>query len=142
MSYEKKIRRLEYEYGESNLNSRELVSPTYRKKINKKYYDKQNIFIIDGVLAELEPNVMRMIKKEVYQICNSVVLKELCYNCKIEAIIAAIILYVWRTRHKQLRVEQTKLWKKYDLDWRKYALIMSRLLQKTRERGILKRNVD
>lgn len=142
MSYEKRIKRLQYEYGESNLNSRELVSPTYRKQINKKYYDKQNIFIIDGVLAELDPNVMRMIKKEVYQICNSVVLKELCHNCKIEVIISAIILYVWRTRRKQLRIEQTKLWKKYELDWRKYALIMSRLLQKTRERGILKRNVD
>ena len=142
MSYEKRIKRLQYEYGETNLNSKELVSPAYRKQINRKYYEKQNIFIIDGVLAELEPNVMRMIKKEVYQICNSVKLKDLCWNCKIEVIISIIILYVWKTRHNKLRIEQTRLWKKYDLDWRKYALVMSKLLQKTRERGILKRNVD
>lgn len=142
MDYERRIQKLEYEFGETNLNSQELVSPTYRKKINRRYYEKQNIFIIDGVLAELEPHVMRMIKQEVYQICNSVRLKELCYNCKIEAIIAMVILYVWKTRHQKLRIEQTRLWKKYDLTWRKYALVLGKLLQKTREKGILKRNVD
>ena len=137
MDYKKRIKKLEYEFGETNLNSQELVSPTYRKEINKKYYKKQNVFIIDGVLSELEPNVRKMLKTEVYQICNSFRLKELCWNCKVEAIIATIILYVWKTRHKKLRIEQTRLWKKYDLSWRRYALIMSRLLQETRAKGVI-----
>lgn len=132
------IKKLEFEFGETNLNSEELVSDEYRKKINKKYYDKQSIFIIDSVLALLEPNIRKMIKKEVYQICNTFRLKDLCYNCKIEVIIAVICLYVWKTRYKQLRVEQTRLWNKYEITWRKYALIISNILQKTRENSCLK----
>ena len=134
MSYQKnRIKKLEYEFGESNLNSKEVVSSTYRREIDKKYKEKQDIFIIDSVLNNLEPNVQRMIKKEVYQMCNSFRLKDLCYNCKIEVIIAIIILYVWKTRYDGLREEQTRLWRKYDLTYRKYALVLRKLLQKTRE---------
>lgn len=128
-----RLERLEYEFRETNLNSQEIVSPTYRKQINKKYKEKQDIFIIDSVLNELQPNVAKMVKKEVYSICNSFVLKELCYNCKIEVIIAIIILYVWKTRYKKLREEQTRLWRVYDLTWQKYGLIVRNMLQKTRE---------
>lgn len=139
MSYqENRIKRLEYEFGDSNLNSKELVSSTYRSKIDKRYREKQDIFIIDSVLNLLEPNVQKMVKREVYQICNQFRLKELCYNCKIEVIIAIIILYVWKNRYDGLREEQTGLWKKYDLTYRKYALVMRRLLQKTREESSLK----
>ena len=133
-----RLKHLEYEYGETNLNSKEIVSSAYRSEINKKYKAKQDIFIIDGVLYQLDPHVQKMIKKEVYQICNSVRFKDLCYNCKVEQIIAAIILYVWKTRHKTLREDQTRLWNKYNLSWKKYALILSRLLQKTRENSSLK----
>ncbi|MEE1227210.1 MAG: hypothetical protein UHM08_08935 [Bacteroidales bacterium] len=139
MSYqENRINRLQYEFGESNLNSKELVSPVYRSKIDKKYKEKQDIFIIDSVLNLLEPNVQKMIKKEVYQICNQFRLKDLCYNCKIEVIIAVIILYVWKNRHEKLREEQTGLWKKYNITYKKYALILRRLLQKTREENCLR----
>ena len=134
----KRIERLIYEYGETNLNSQEEVSKEFRKEINRKYYDKQNTFVIDGVLNELDPHIRKIVKDEVQEICHSVKLKELCWNCKIEVIIAIIILYVWRSRYKKLRVEQTGLWRKYDLTWRKYALIMENLLRKTREKGYLK----
>lgn len=128
-----RLERLEYEFGETNLNSQEIVSSAYRKEINRKYKEKQDIFIIDSVLNELRPNVAKMIKKEVYSICNSFVLKELCYNCKIEVIIAIIILYVWGTRHKTLREDKTRIWNVYGLTWKKYALIVGKMLQKTRE---------
>lgn len=139
MNYKKnRLEKLVYEFGETNLNSDEIVSPTYRKEINKKYHEKQNIYIIDSVLNLLDPSVHKMIKDEVYQICNSFRLKDLCYNCKIEVIIAVIILYVWKTRHSKLREEQTKLWKHYDLSYRKYALILGNILRKTRENSSLK----
>ena len=133
-----RLKHLEYEYGETNLNSDEIVSKAYRSQINRKYKEKQDIFIIDSVLYQLDPNVQKMIKTEVYQICNNVRFKELCYNCAIEEIIACIILYVWKTRHKKLREEQTGLWRKYNLSWRKYALVLGRLLQKTRENTFIK----
>ena len=133
-----RLRYLEYEFGETNLNSQEIVSKEYRSEINKKYKAKQDIFIIDSVLNLLQPHVAKMIKKEVYAICNSFVLKELCYNCKVEVIIAIIILYVWKSRYKQLREEQTKIWKHYNLTWRKYALILGNILRKTREDAPLK----
>ena len=133
-----RIKRLEYEFGETNFNSDEIVSPIYRSKINKKYKEKQDIFIIDSVLLQLEPNVQKMIKREVYQICNSVRFKDLCYNCKIEEIIAMIVLYVWKTRHRKLREDQTGLWRKYNLNWRKYAMVLGRLLQKSRENTPIK----
>lgn len=133
-----RLKRLQYEYGETNFNSEEIVSKEYRREINKKYKKKQDIFVIDGVLYDLDPHVRKMIKEEVYQICNSFKLKDLCYNCKIEVIIAIIILYVWKTRHKKLREDQTKLWRKYDLTYRKYALILGNLLRKTREDSTIK----
>ena len=139
MSYqENRIKRLQYEFAESNLNSKELVSPLYRSKIDKKYKEKQDIFIIDSVLNLVEPNVQKMVKKEVYQICSQFRLKDLCYNCKIEVIIAIIILYVWKSRYHGLKEEYTGLWKKYDLTYRKYALVLGRILQKTREESSLK----
>lgn len=128
---------LSNEFSETNLNSKELVSPTYRSQINKNYKEKQDIFIIDSVLALVQPNVMRMVKEEVYQICNSFVLKELCYNCKIEVIISIIILYVWKSRYKGLKEERTALWRKYELNWKTYCLIISNILRKTRENSKL-----
>ena len=119
--YENKIKRLEHEFGESNFNSDELVSSEYRAEINRKYNEKQSIFTIDSVLYQLKPNIRIMVK-------------ELCYNCKIEVIIAIIALYVWKTRYHHLREEQTVLWKTYDLSWKKYGLVIRNLLQKTREK--------
>lgn len=138
MTYQKTKNRLNYlskEYSETNLNSKELVSPAYRSNINRNYKEKQDIFMIDSVLALIQPHVMKMVKEEVYQICNSFVLKELCYNCKIEVIISVIILYVWKTRYKSLKEERTALWRKYDLNWKKYSLIVGNILRKTRENG-------
>lgn len=128
-----RINKLKYEFGESNLNSKEIVSSEYRREINKKYKEKQDIFIIDSVLCQLDNHVRKMIKEEVYNICNSFRLKELCYNCKIEVIISIIILYVWKSRYSQLREDRTALWKKYDLTWKKYGLIIGNILRKTRE---------
>ena len=46
-----RINKLKYEFGESNLNSKEIVSSEYRREINRKYKEKQDIFIIDSVLS-------------------------------------------------------------------------------------------
>ena len=133
-----RINRLKYEFGETNLNSDEIVSAVYRKEINKKYYNKQNFFIIDSVLADLDNHVRKMVKVEVYDICKKVRFKDLCHTCKVEQIIAIIILYVWKTRHAKLREDQTGLWKKYDITYKKYALVLGRLLQKSRENSAIK----
>ena len=133
-----RVKHLEYEFGETNLNSKEIVSKAYRSEINRKYKEKQDIFIIDSVLSELDNHVRKMVKEEVYQICNSVRFKELCYNCPIEEILSYIILYVWKTRNKTLKEDKTHIWKKHNLSWRRYALILGRLLQKTRENTSIK----
>ena len=140
MNYQKTKNRLDYlsnEFSESNMNSKEIISPTLRSEINKKYKEKQDTFDIDRVLNLTKPYVQKMVKEEVYQICNSFQLVELCYNCKIEVIISVIILYVWKRRNSHLKEEQTVLWRKYRLTWRKYGLIVGRLLEKTRENGKL-----
>ena len=58
-----RINKLKYEFGESNLNSKEIVSSEYRREINKKYKEKQDIFIIDSVLCQLDNHVRKMIKE-------------------------------------------------------------------------------
>ena len=37
-----RINKLKYEFGESNLNSKEIVSSEYRREINRKYKEKQD----------------------------------------------------------------------------------------------------
>ena len=58
-----RINKLKYEFGESNLNSKEIVSSEYRREINRKYKEKQDIFIMDSVLCQLDNHVRKMIKE-------------------------------------------------------------------------------
>ena len=60
----------------------------------------------------------------------------------IGAIIAIIILYVQRTRNSNYRIERTGLWRKYDITWLKYSLIIERLLKWTRENKTYIKNTD
>lgn len=138
MSYEKHIRNLEYKYSETNIAKGEVLFPDTIRTINRKYNSNQQKRRVDAILNNVKNK--DSIKEEVHDIIGNVELKSLCKNCKEEVIIAIIILYVQRSRNPQYRVNRTKLWKDYDLDWLKYSLIMERLLKWTRERQTFIKN--
>lgn len=128
---ERRIKYLEKKYSETNIGmGEELFKPSIQR-INKNYYNNQKKRRVDGILNEVKNR--NSIKEEVHQIAASTSFKNLCYNCPEEQIIAAIILYVNKTRTKEYRIDRTALWTQYELDWKRYALIISNLLQITRE---------
>ena len=138
MSYQNRIKSLEKKYSQTNVAKDEALSKATIKRINKNYYDNQRRRRVDGMLNEVRNR--DTIKEEVHDIVWNVELKELCYNCSEELILAVIILYVQKSRNSDYRVERTNLWKKYGLTWRKYGLIMERLLRWTREQQTMIKN--
>ena len=130
MSYKNRIKSLEKKYSETNVARQECLSKDRISKINKKYNKNQQRRRVDALLNNVKNK--DSIKREVHDIVRSNTLKDLCYNCKEEQIIAVIILYVQRTRNSRFRIEKTGLWKRYDLSWRRYGLIVERLLESER----------
>lgn len=140
MTYQKnknRIRYLEKEYSEYHMNSDELITPSLKATINRNYRDLENIRMVDWVLGMATDNVQKLIKKEVYQICKTHVLKELCSRCKVNQIIAAICIYVWKRNNSNLIIDDNIFWKEYNLTWEKYAKIITNLLIKTRQKNRL-----
>ena len=133
LSYDQRIKYLERKYSETNISQGECLSPSTKKRINKNYNRNQQKRRVDAILGDVKNR--ESIKKEVHDIVKNAPLKELCKNCKEETIIAIIVLYVQRTRNTDYRVDRTALWRKYDITWLKYSLIIERLLQWTREQN-------
>lgn len=131
LKYEKRIEMLEKRFSETNVAKDEVLSTESIRKINRTYDKNQQKRRVEAILNNVKNK--DSIKDEVLDITKNVMLKDLCKNCKEEMIIAAIILYVQRTRNSQYRINRTALWKKYKLDWLKYGLIIERLLKWTRE---------
>ena len=136
MNYTKRIKNLERKYSETNVAKGEILSADTRKQINKNYYDNQQKRRVDAILNNVKNK--DSIKEEVHDIVKETKLKQLCKNCKEEQIIAVIILYCLKTRNPRFNPEQNPLWKKYALNWKKYSLIIGRLLQETRKKGFIK----
>lgn len=134
--YEKKIKNLERRFSENNVNIGECLSKDTRKQINRNYYKKQQKRTVDGILNEIKNR--NSIKEEVHDIIDETPLDKLCGNCKEEVIIATIIIYCLKIRNTSYQVEKSNLWKDYNLTWKKYALIISRLLQQTRAKQKIK----
>ena len=140
MTYQRNRNRINYlnkEYTETHLNSQELVSSEYKSETNRKYYDREQIRMVDDVIYTFPDYTANRLKKEVYYICKNFRLKELGSNYKIDSIIAAITLFVWKSHNKRLIINNNSLWKKYNLSWECYAKIITNLLIKTRENGSL-----
>lgn len=132
---ERRIKYLERKYSETNVGiGEELFTPTI-KRINKNYYSNQKRRFVDGILNEVKNR--NSIKEEVHQICMSFDFNEICRTCKNEEIVAVIILYVLKTRNTRYHVERTGLWNRYELTWKKYSLILLRLLEHTRRNCVV-----
>ena len=140
MSEYNRIQKLLNKYGEYNVNQGEKLYGETRKKINKNYYGTQRTHLIDSLLTQI--NNPHTVKKEVYGIINEIDdLKVLCRTCKIEQIVAVIILYVQRLHNPVMKEEKTRLWNHYDLTWKLYARIIARLLRETRKSKFLPREI-
>lgn len=131
MEYKKRIKILEKRFSETNVAKDEVLSNDTKKQINHKYYKHQQKRLTDAILNNVKNK--DSIKEEVQDIVEENRLKDLCKNCKEEVIIAIIILYCLKTRNPRYHIEQSKLWKQYNITWQKYSLIVGRLLEKTRE---------
>ena len=130
MDNERRINYLQKKYSETNVGmGEELFKPSIQR-INKNYYSNQQRRRVDGILNKARNR--NTVKEEVHQIVADYPVKKLCYNCKEDEIIAAIILYVSRARVKSYRIDRTALWKEYNLTWQKYALIVTNLLREVR----------
>ena len=131
MNYSRHIKNLERKYSETNISRDECLNAETISRINKNYNKNQQKRRVDAILNNVKNK--DSIKEEVQDIVKNTTLKELCWNCKEETIIAAIILYVQKTRNNKYRIDRTALWDKYGVTWRKYSIIIERLLQKERE---------
>ena len=119
-------------YTPNRITTGEEVSKEYKAKIDKANHDRHKKDLINGILGEV--NSPLTVKDEVHSICAEVDdLKILCRTCKIEQIVAVIVLYVQRLHNNQLKEERTRLWNHYDLSWKLYARIVARLLRETRK---------
>lgn len=128
-----RIKYLEKTYSETNVARGEVLSPNTIRKINRNYYDNQRKRRVDGILNTVKNR--DTIKEEVHSIIDELPnLRVLCKGCNEEIIISSIILYVQKSRNYQYRVDRTSLWKKYNITWQKYALIISNLLRETRKK--------
>lgn len=134
---ENRIKYLQRTYSETNVARDECLSKETISDINKKYHKRQRQRKVDAILNNVRNK--DSIKKEVHQIVEEIPnFKVLCSGCKEELIISVIILYVQKTRNSRYHVEATGLWKKYELNWQKYSLILTRLLMETRKNSIQK----
>lgn len=137
MKYKNRIEYLEKKYSETNIAKGEILQPETIRRINKNWYDNQQRRKVDVILNNVKNK--DSIKEEVHQIIVEVPsLKYLCQNCKEELIISVIILYVQKTRNKDYRIDRSALWNKYNITWRKYSLIIEKLLSVTRKNRFLK----
>lgn len=128
-----RIKYLEKKYSETNVAKGECLTKETIYNINKNYQDKLKKRQIDSLLNEIRNPLT--VKDEVYGICDEVDnLKQLCRTCSIEQIITVVILYVQRLHNPRLIEEDTHIWRKYKLTWKRYALITSRILTITRKR--------
>ena len=127
-----RIEKLQREFSETNIKKGEMLSSETRSRINKNYKKNQLHRRVDGVLNHIRNK--DTVKDEVHQIIDDLpTLQDLCRGCKEEVIISVIILYTLKSRNPRYYVERTSLWNKYGLTWQKYSLIVSRLLQASRE---------
>lgn len=131
LSYSNHIRNLEKKYSETNIAKGEVLNTDTIRRINRKYNKNQQKRRVDAILNNVRNK--DSIKEEVHDIIGDVELKSLCWNCREEQIIAIIILYVQRSRDSRYRIDRTGLWRRYDLSWLKYSLVVERLLKWTRE---------
>ena len=143
MKHTKEYNRVQYllkKYKNNRISTGEEVSKQYRAKIDKQIHKRHKRNDIDKLLTEINnPNTVR---EEVYAICDEIDnLKILCRTCKLEQIIAVIILYVQRLHNPKMREEKTRLWNHYDLSWKLYGRIVARLLRETRANRCLPREV-
>lgn len=128
-----RIEKLQRRFSETNIAKDEIISPTYRAKINRNTRANERIRMVDDVLTLVREEIRIKIKEEVYYFVKNYRLKELCSTCSIEEIIAVLCLYSWRSYNYKLKEEETKLWKTYNLSWKLYSRVISNLLRKTRE---------
>lgn len=132
MDNKRRINQLIKKYSETNIGQGEVLPKSTIRRINKNYNDNQKRRRVDGILNKVKNR--DSIKEEVHQIVADIPLKSLCYNCKEELVIAAIILYVSKSRIKGYRIDRTALWREYNLDWQKYALIVTNLAKESRKK--------
>ena len=128
---ERRIKYLEKKYSETNISKGEVLSNESKKRINKNYNKNQQRRRVDAILNNVKNK--DSLKEEVHDIVKNNPLKQLCKNCKEEEIISIIILYVQRIRNPSYRIDRTGLWKKYNISWRKYSMIVERILKNERE---------
>ena len=135
-----RIKYLKDKYSQYNVIQGEKLYGETRKTINKNYYNTQKKHLVDQLLNEI--NNPLTVKKEVYGIIKEFDnLKVLCRKCKVEQIVAVIILYVQRLHNPVMKEEKTRLWNHYNLSWKLYARIVARLLKETRANRCLPREV-
>lgn len=138
LSYKNRIKYLERKYKETNVAKDEKLSGDSIRKINKTYDKNQRKRKVDTILNNVKNK--NSLKEEVHNIADGIPIGEICKNCKESEVIAIIILYVQRTRNSDYRIERTALWKEYNMTWRKYSLIVERLLNWTREQKTFIKN--
>lgn len=138
MGYWNYIKNLEKWYSETNVSKGEELTRETRSVIDKNYKKNQRKRRIDVILNNVKNK--NSLKEEVHDLADNLNFQKVCRTCKEETIIAVIILYVQRRKNPRFRIEQSRLWREYNLSWRLYGLIIERLLKLERENKPIRTN--
>lgn len=126
------------------LNKYETKQPgekwdTKREKENGKpaWNMKQKIRTAQIMMSRL--NIKGNDKERVIHIIKDIDdFKHLCKNCSCETIIATICFYVLKSSDSNTHIDRFSLWSENNLSWKKYSLIISRILTYYQKKTFIK----
>ena len=121
----KNIEYLLEKYSPYHLSNGEVVSPEYKAKIKRNGYRLKREYKVKEIGRQYGFSKFT-IEKTVWLINHIDNLKDLCNNYTLEKIIVALGLFCMIENCKE--VPFRNIWIEYDLTWREYALIVSRVL--------------
>lgn len=104
-----------------------MVSTEYKSEVNRRQYRQRRYFEVKTLAHKYDFNACT-VEKTMFIIDLVNDLKKLYNRAKLEQIIIAILLYCKWEDNPALELDKTKPWKDYELDWKMYSRIISKIL--------------
>lgn len=122
-----RINYLEKKYAPNRLATGEMVSTKYKSEVNRRQYRQRRYFEVKTLAHKYDFNAYT-VEKTMFIINFVNDLKKLYKRAKLEQITIAILLYCKWEDNPALELDKTKPWEDYELDWKMYSRIISRIL--------------
>lgn len=124
---EERIKFLENKYAPHKLSNGEKVSKEYESKINRKRYRLRRYFEVKNIAHEYKFNVDSL-TKAMFLIEKIDDIQSLHRKATLKQIIASILLFCKYENKLIARVDESKIWKDYNLNWKLYCIVIMNML--------------